>query len=224
MEMEIIEGTATISLETLDKLRNEAAQSEKLFKGCAKITEEVMEIYSFEVEEYHRELDKIDNNKKLSDEQTMRRLSKAMTQHMKIVVDADALKRLIKLHIDARKSDEHADIKNATEKELKGIQVILKGQQESQEQAERPDMNLCRICEEYMADEECEYLEDGSCPAAGIMKRLKEAERTIEAKEKIIKGRDKTIREIRKKLEESELKRSYMMDPMAIGDRHEMGG
>lgn len=224
MEMEIIEGTATISLETLDKLRNEAAQSEKLFKGCVKITEEVMEIYSFEVEEYHRELDKIDNNKKLSDEQIMRRLSKAMTQHLKIVVDADALKRLIKLHIDASKSDEHADIKNATEKELKGIQVILKGQQASQEQTERPDMNLCRICEEYMADEECKHLEDGNCPAAGIMKRLKEAERTIEVKEKIIKDRDKTIREIRKKLEESEIKRSYMIDPMAIGDRHEMGG
>ena len=224
MEMEIIEGTATISLETLDKLRNEAAQSEKLFEGCAKITEEVMEIYSFEVEEYHRELKKIDNNNKLSDEQITRRLSKAMTQHLKIVVDADALKRLIKLHIDKSKSDEHADIKNATEKELKEIQVILKGQQASQEKEEQPDVNLCRICEEYMADEECEYLEDGSCPAAGIMKRLKEAEKMIETKEKIIKDRDRTIREIRKKLEESENARSYMIDPMAIGDRHEMGG
>lgn len=219
-----IEGTATISLETLDKMRKEAEMADEILKKYVGLTEEVMAIYGFETEAYYKELAKIDNNPKLTDRQIAQKLSKAMVQYLKIVVDAEALKRFIKLHIDPKKSDEHADIENATEKELKGIQVILKGQQETQEQAERPDMNLCRICEEYMADEECEHLEDGSCPAAGIMKRLKEAERTIEVKEKIIKDRDKTIREIRKKLEESEIKRSYMIDPMAIGDRHEMGG
>lgn len=219
-----IEGTATISLETLDKMRKEAEVADEILKKYAGLTEEVMAIYGFETEAYHKELEKIDNNPKLTDQQIAQKLSKAMVQHLKIVVDAETLKRFIKLHINAEESAEHADIKNATEKELKGIQVILKGQQASQAQAERPDMNLCRICEEYMADEECEHLEDGSCPAAGIMKRLKEAERTIEVKEKIIKDRDKTIREIRKKLEESEIKRSYMIDPMAIGDRHEMGG
>lgn len=83
---------------------------------------------------------------------------------------------------------------------------------------------MCRICEEYMADEKCEYLGDGSCPAAEIMKKLKEEKKVIEAKEKIIKERDKMILEIKKKLEKSEIQRSYMVDPMAIGDRHEMGG
>lgn len=78
------------------------------------------------------------------------------------------------------------------------------------------------MCEAYMADAECDMKEE--CPAAGIVKRLKEAEETIKAKEKIIKERDKTIRELKKKLSDSELKRPYMIDPMAIGDRHEMGG
>ena len=73
-----------------------------------------------------------------------------------------------------------------------------------------------------MADAECDMKE--GCPAAGIVKRLKEAEETIKVKEKIIKERDKTIRELKKNLSDSELKRSYMIDPMAIGDRHEMGG
>lgn len=219
-----IEGTATISLETLDKMRREAEMADEILKKYAGLTEEVMAVYDFEAETYHEELKRIDNNRKLTDEQIMKQVSKAMVKHLKIVVDAEALKRFIKLHIDPKESDEHADIKNATAKELQGIQVILKGQQVSEEQAEQPDLNLCRICEEYMEDESCEHLEDGSCPAAGIMKRLKEAEKTIKAKEKIIKDRDKTIREIRKKLEDSENARSYMVDPMAIGDRHEMGG
>lgn len=222
--MRRIEGTATISIETLDKMRKEADVADEILKKYAGLTEEVMAIYGFEAEEYHEELKKIDNNPKLTDKQIMRKVSEAMVKHLKIVVDAEALKRFIKLHINSKASDEHADIENATAKELQGIQVILKGQQETQEQAERPDTNLCRICEEYMTDEECEHLEDGSCPAAGIMRRLKEAEKTIKEKEKIIKDRDKTIREIRKKLEESEMKRSYMVNPMAIGDRHEMGG
>lgn len=219
-----IEGTATISLETLDKMRREAEMADEILKKYAGLTEEVMAVYDFEAEAYHEELKRIDNNGKLTDQQIMKKVSEAMVKHLKIVVDAEKLKRFIKLHINHEKSEEHADIKNATAKELQGIQVILKGQQVSQEQAERPDMNLCRICEEYMADEECEHMEDGSCPAAGIMKKLKEAEKTIKEKEKIIKDRDKTIREIRKKLEDSENARSYMVDPMAIGDRHEMGG
>lgn len=216
-----IEGTATISLETLDRLRTEAGTADKMLKENVKITEEVMAVYSFEAEVYHDALEKIDNTPKLTDQQIMKKISETMVKYLKIVVDEEALKRLIRSHINVEKSEEHKDIKNATEKELKGIQVILKGQQE---QAEQPDMNLCQICQEYMQDEACEHLEDGSCPAAGIMKRLKEAEKTIKEKEKTIREKNKKIQEIRKQLEESEVKRSYMTDPMAIGDRHEMGG
>lgn len=80
-----------------------------------------------------------------------------------------------------------------------------------------------------MEDAECDMKED--CPAAGIMKRLKDAEEKIKVKEKTIKikietikKRDEEISELKKKLADSEMKRSYMIDPMAIGDRHEMGG
>ena len=216
-----IEGTATISIETLDKLREEAGLAKKLWDAASGITEEIMAVYSFETEAYHDALEKIDNNQRLTDIQITKKISEAMVKYLKIVVDEEALKSLIRAHINAKESEEHRDIKNATEKELKGIQVVLKGQQE---QAERPDMNLCQICEEYMQDEACEHLEDGSCPAAGIMKRLKEAAKTIKEKEKTIREKNKKIQEIRRQLEESEVKRSYMTDPMAIGDRHEMGG
>lgn len=122
-----IEGTATISLATLDELRSKAAMAEKLLEGNVKITEEVMAIYSFETEEYREELKKIDNNPGLTDKQIMKKVSEAMVKHLKIVVDEYALKKFIRSHIDVTKSEEHADIKNATEKELEGIQVVIKG-------------------------------------------------------------------------------------------------
>ena len=217
-----IEGTATISIETLDKLREEAGLAKKLWDAASGITEEIMAVYSFETEAYHDALEKIDNNQRLTDIQITKKISEAMVKYLKIVVDEEALKRLIRSHIDVEESEEHTDIRNATEKELKGIQVVLKGQPERS--GHQPDVNLCQICEEYMQDEACEHLEDGSCPAAWIMKRLKEAEKTIKEKEKTIREKNKKIQEIRRQLEESEVKRSYMTDPMAIGDRHEMGG
>lgn len=124
--MKRIEGTATINLETLDKLRREAEMEEEIRKKYARLTEEVMAIYDFETEAYHKELTAIENNPKLTDKQIEKKLREAMVKHLKIVVDAQALKRFIKLHIDDRKSEEHADIKNATAKELEGIQVVLK--------------------------------------------------------------------------------------------------
>lgn len=135
-----IEGTATISLETLDRMRKEAEIADEILKKYSGLKEEVMALYSFETEAYHEELKRIDDNPKLTDQQIMKKISEAMVKHLKIVIDAEALKRFIKLYIDPKESYEHADIKNTTAKELQGIQVILKGQQASQEQEERLDM------------------------------------------------------------------------------------
>lgn len=57
---------------------------------------------------------------------------------------------------------------------------------------------VCEMCEAYMADAECELKE--TCPAAGIIRRLKA------------------------QVSDLRWKQSYMIDPNAIGDRHEMGG
>ncbi len=100
--------------------------------------------------------------------------------------------------------------------------MILESGQHPERAGGQQDTSVCEMCEAYMTDAECDMKEE--CPAAGVIKRLKDAERTIKEKEKIIREKDKTIREIKKKLSDSELKRSYMIDPMAIGDRHEMGG
>lgn len=125
-----IEGTVTISLETLDELRKKAESAEEAWKKVQTFEKEVMAVYSFETEAYNEELKKIDSDRSLSDEQAMKKISEAMTEHLKIVVDAEALKKLIRRHINGRESDEHLDIEYATDKELKDIQVMLKGQQE----------------------------------------------------------------------------------------------
>lgn len=92
----------------------------------------------------------------------------------------------------------------------------------AKETAGQQDESVCEMCEAYMADTECDMKED--CPATGVVKRLKEAEEIIRSQHMQLKQKDKTIRELKKNLSDSELKRSYMIDPMAIGDRHEMGG
>ena len=125
-----IEGTATISLETLDELRKKAESAEEAWKKVRTFEKEVMAVYSFETEAYNEELKKIDSDRSLSDKQAMKKISEAMTEHLKIVVDAEALKKLIRRHINGRESEEHSDIEHATDKELKDIQVMLKGQQE----------------------------------------------------------------------------------------------
>lgn len=95
---------------------------------------------------------------------------------------------------------------------LTAVEIMARQQETSGGQQ---DETVCGMCEAYMSGEKCDLAD--SCPAAGIVKRLKEAEATI-------KEKDKEIRGLKKKLSDSEIARSYMIDPMAIGDRHEMGG
>ena len=77
---------------------------------------------------------------------------------------------------------------------------------------------VCEMCEAYMADAECELKE--TCPAAG----LKEAEDTIKQQKKELKEKNEEIRKLKAQVSDLRWKQSYMIDPNAIGDRHEMGG
>lgn len=81
---------------------------------------------------------------------------------------------------------------------------------------------VCEMCEAYMADAECELKE--TCPAAGIVRRLKEAEDTIKQQKKELKEKNEEIRKLKAQVSDLRWKQSYMIDPNAIGDCHEMGG
>lgn len=213
--MSVIEGTATISIETLDSLR----EYEALFKSVRGSASGLIE--RVDSEQYEKKCKEIDAIKDISDSD-LRRLLKEAAGTLQIIVSTGCLRRLIREFIDSEKSDIYFELAEMTREEFAKIPLILESGQHPERAGWQQDKSVCGMCEAYMADTECDMKED--CPAAGIMKRLKEAEEEIREKEKTIKKRDKEIRELKKKLSDSELKRSYMVDPMAIGDRHEMGG
>lgn len=213
--MSFIEGTVTISLETLDNLR----ECEALYKSIRNRASGLIE--RIDSEQYNEKCKEIDAMKEISDDDITRLLNEAR-KTLRIVVSAGCLRRLIREFIDCEKSDAHYEISEMSREEFAKIPLIFESGQRPERTAGQQEKAVCEICEAYMADAECDMKED--CPAAGVVKRLKEAEGTIKEKEKIIKKRNEEIRELKKKLSDSELKRSYMVDPMAIGDRHEMGG
>lgn len=213
--MKKIEGTATISIEQLDDLR----QQEEFFSNMQRDVKGL--IKNIDTEEYDKRAKQIDDMGDMPDEE-FDKLIKEAAGVLRVVVSERSLRKLIHEYIDDEKSEQRYILSEMTEEEFAKIPLILESTQRQEQTGGQQDRSVCEMCEAYMVDAECDMKEE--CPAPGIVKRLKEAEKTIKAKEKIIKERDKTIRELKKKLSDSELKRSYMIDPMAIGDRHEMGG
>lgn len=121
-----MEGTATISLKTLDELRAKVKEAEQAKKRNEQFAKKLMDCYGFDTEEYDKALKEIDNNRDLTDKQCSKLVSEAMTKYLKIVIDPEELKELIREYIDEEASDEHLDIAKTSMKELKQIQVVLK--------------------------------------------------------------------------------------------------
>ena len=117
-----MEGTATISLDTLDELRAKAEETETEKKRSDWFVKKLMNCYGFDTEA----LKEIDNDRNLTDKQCSKLVREAMVKHLKIVIDPEELKELIQEYIDEEASDEHLDIAKASMKELKQIQVVLK--------------------------------------------------------------------------------------------------
>lgn len=212
--MRKIDGTATISIEELDRLR----ESEQWYNSLRGTLKNI--IADIDTEEYDKEMKKIDDSPDEISDEELDELIKQAAGTVKIVLNENILRKLIIEFIDDTKSELHFTISEMSTEELKAIPLIIPSGQQSR--GGQQEKKVCEMCEAYMEDAECDLAE--TCPAAGIVKRLKEAEETIKEKEKVIKERNKEIRDIKKKLNESELRCSYMVDPMAIGDRHEMGG
>ena len=68
------------------------------------------------------------------------------------------------------------------------------------------EKELCLMCENYSEDTKCEQRDN--CKLMAILQE------NMELKKKVSR--------LKHQLDESELKRSYMINPNAIGDRHDM--
>lgn len=124
-----MEGTATISLDTLDELRAKVKEAEQAKNRSDRFTKKLMACYEFDTETYGKALKEIDNIRDLTDKQCSKLVREAMVKHLKIVVDSEELKKLIQEYIDEEASDEHLDIAKASLKELKQIQIAMKGKE-----------------------------------------------------------------------------------------------
>ncbi len=168
--MKKIEGTATISIEQLDKLR----QQEKIFSNILRDVKGL--IQSIDTEEYDKRAKQIDDMGNMSDEK-FERLLKEAEGALRVVVSERSLRKLIHEYIDDEKSEQHYILSEMTEEEFAKIPLILESAQRPEQTGGQQDRSVCEMCEAYMADAECDMREER--PAAGIVERLKEAEETI---------------------------------------------
>lgn len=100
-----MEGTATISLDTLDELRAKAEEAETEKKRSDWFVKKLMNCYGFDTEAYDKALKEIDNDRNLTDKQCSKLIREAMVKHLKSVIDPEELKELVQEYIDEEASD-----------------------------------------------------------------------------------------------------------------------
>lgn len=213
--MREIEGTATISIKELDKLRQREEWHTELMRKTKALVKNV------DTQEYDKKCKKIDEMGGIEDEELKKMLQDAR-KTLKVIVSETVLRKLIHEYIDETKSDVHYELSDMSDEDFREVQIALESRQQEEKEWKPAELKVCEMCEVYMTDTECDLKPD--CPAAGIIKELKEAREQIERLEKQVKDRDANIRKLKKQVDDLRLEKSYMINPNAIGDRHEMGG
>lgn len=127
-----IEGTVTISLKDFKNMQQERQQAEEraaaLEEKANKIRDEVTDMIQFDDKEFLRRIEAIDNSpEKTTDAQIRKMFDEAMGT-LKLIVDPEKLKKLIRKHIDKDRSKNCEDLKHAEDKVLKKIEIILKSE------------------------------------------------------------------------------------------------
>lgn len=117
--MKVIEGTATIGLETLDNLR----QREQLFSELRRDVKKL--IKTIDTEEYEKRQNQIDDMRNVSDEE-FNRLEKEAAMSLKIIISDKVLRKLIREYID--ESEINYGMYDMTEEEFSKIPLILESE------------------------------------------------------------------------------------------------
>ncbi len=109
--MRIIEGTATISIETLDDLRN----YETLFKSIQSTASGLIE--RIDSEQYEKKCKEIDVTKDISDDD-IERLLKEARGTLRIIVSTGCLRKIIHEFMDCEKSEAHYELAEMSKEEF----------------------------------------------------------------------------------------------------------
>lgn len=123
-----IDGKVQISIEDFESLKAAADAKEQAEEKTAEMARKIADITMIKNADFMEEMKRIDGEKELTDKQISRRISDAYSL-LKIVVDEEELKKLIRRAFKAqkRKEDGYADIKNATDEELERVQIEFIG-------------------------------------------------------------------------------------------------
>lgn len=125
--MRKIEGTATISIEELDRLR-EREQWYNSLRGTLKGI-----VANIDTEEYDKEMKKIDDSPDEISDEELDALIKQAARTVKIVLNENILRKLVVEFIDDTKSEVHYAISEMSTEELKEIPLIIPSGQQLQE-------------------------------------------------------------------------------------------
>ena len=127
-----IEGTVTISLKDLRNMQQERQQAEEraaaLEEKANKIRDEVTDMIQFDDKEFLRRIEAIDNPPEKTTDAQIRKMFDEAVGTLKLIVDPEKLKKLIRKHIDKDRSENCEDLKHAEDKVLKKIEIILKSE------------------------------------------------------------------------------------------------
>lgn len=127
-----IEGTVTISLKDFQAMQQERQQAEKraaaLEEKANKIRDEVTDLIQFDDKEFLRRIEAIDNSPEKTTDAQIRKMFDEAVGTLKLIVDPQKLKKLIRKHIDKDRSANCEDLKNAEDKVLQKIEIILKSE------------------------------------------------------------------------------------------------
>lgn len=127
-----IEGTVTISLKDFRTMQQERQQAEEraaaLEEKANKIRDEVTDMIQFDDKEFLRRIAAIDNLPGNTTDAQIRKMFDEAVGTMKLIVDPEKLKKLIRKHIDKDRSENCEDLKHAEDKVLKKIEIILKSE------------------------------------------------------------------------------------------------
>lgn len=123
-----IDGKVQISIEDFESLKEAAEAKEQAEKQAADMAKRIADIVMVKDADFMEEMERIDGDKSLSDKQISKKVSEAY-RLMKIAVDQEGLKKLIRRAFKAQKRSEdgYADIKNATDEELETVQIEFIG-------------------------------------------------------------------------------------------------
>lgn len=127
-----IEGTVTISLKDFRNMQQERQQAEErvaaLEEKANKIRDEVTDMIQFDDKEFLRRIEAIDNPTEKTTDAQIRKMFDEAVGTLKLIVDPEKLKKLIRKHIDKDRSENCEDLKHAEDKVLKKIEIILKSE------------------------------------------------------------------------------------------------